>query len=62
MRTIDTTDIETREIDGQYWQVITDSAGTDCLFPCTGPGSVGDVIARFGDDIDAVCQSAASYL
>jgi hypothetical protein len=62
MNAIDTTAIETREIDGQYWQVITDASGTDCLFPTDGPGSIEDIISRFGDDLDAVCQSAARYL
>ena len=59
---IDMTAIETREIDGQYWQVITAADGTDCLFPTDGAGSVEDAIARFGDDLEAVCQSAARYL
>jgi hypothetical protein len=60
---IDTSNLEIIEFDGDLWHRITDpSSGVDCLYPTDGPGSIDDVIAKYGDDLDAVMQSATRYI
>ena len=36
--------------------------GTTCLFPTEGEGSIENIIAEYGDDIDAITQSATWFL
>lgn len=51
------------EVNGETFAVIVDEkSGVDCLFPIEGEGSIESIIENFGDDLDAVLQSASSYI
>ena len=49
-------------INGQVFNGINDpQSGVDALFPESGEKSLEAVIAEYGDDLDAVMQSATFY-
>lgn len=50
-------------LDGVQYAVIDDVQNcTSCLFRTEGDGSIDDVVAKHGDDIDAILQSAVRYI
>lgn len=50
------------EIDRIYDVIDDESHCATCLFPTEGEGSMADLTEKYGDDLDALMQSATYYL
>ena len=49
-------------IEGKMYDGLNDPhSSVDALFPCEGDGSIADIVYRYGNDGDAIMQSACYY-
>ncbi len=49
-------------IEGNMYDGLNDPhSSVDALFPCEGDGSIADIVYRYGNDGDAIMQSASYY-
>ena len=49
-------------IEGKMYDGLNDPhSSVDALFPCEGDGSIADIVYRYGNDGDAIMQSASYY-